>query len=730
MVNLLITQSTRPDRISTPESQKDEKYHSEYGRFVVGACNNSQQSRYVDMFTKCMSFYMGNQWIDQEDIATFFIDDQGETNNRIRAIRNFVQPMVEQWRGNAMNMSFRFGCRNMSPGARSRYDDRLNRLLTLGFTASQVPMFKEWLAKVNPAVGETPEDTKKLFSTFYRDEFVREGNRLLNASYSYMELDSLKGDLAMDVATAGICILYPYIRGGRQLVRRVIPDRFGWDRRALDPRLRDSEYFMEYSSELLSDIFEEHYDIDPLLRRELENISSKAVGSNNGVGFDINGRAHVYTTTWRDISVVWCGYVMDEYGQVVFKRLDYPYGNDETKKYTEADLLPYTSLTPYQKKVVRNKGISKVMIPCDVWRFCKFIPAEYTSAGGKLKNLGDIVLSHGEVEYQEEDIFMPTSTVVPYKVGTWVYAGGDVISPVEAMINPQRLVNRFYSIMENQINNSGGAGPVIDQDQVGNADMMDLQRRVKQGAPIFLHAKGMGVQNAVGTYDTTIKNATMVLSSLAENYKRGMEEVSGVNQALKGGAGPDQLVGVMQLMMQKGSVIQEPFYGAIESAFKGVAQCILSVGRKLYTDNSEVLHDMSGMGAVEVFKLTKDIRYEQLLAEVVRFADPEQEKQLATQTATQFLQIGLLDKKRFARVVGVSTMAEVYEAVRETIEEGEILEKMQAKAAQANAEMKSQEQAQVAQSMREEQLRVEDREDINKQLDREAQLESKLIPKQ
>ena len=325
---------------------------------------------------------------------------------------------------------------------------------------------------------------------------------------------------------------------------------------------------------------------------------------------------------------------------------------------------------------------------------------------------------------------MPTSTVVPYKVGTWVYAGGDVISPVEAMINPQRLVNRFYSIMENQINNSGGAGPVIDQDQVGNADIMDLQRRVKQGAPIFLHAKGMGVQNAVGTYDTTIKNATMVLSSLAENYKRGMEDVSGVNQALKGGAGPDQLVGVMQLMMQKGSVIQEPFYGAIESAFKGVAQCILSVGRKLYTDNSEVLHDMSGMGAVEVFKLTKDIRYEQLLAEVVRFADPEQEKQLATQTATQFLQIGLLDKKRFARVVGVSTMAEVYEAVRETIEEGEILEKMQAQAAQANAELQSQEQAQVAQSMREEQLRVEDREDINKQLDREAQLESKLIPKQ
>ena len=75
-------------------------------------------------------------------------------------------------------------------------------------------------------------------------------------------------------------------------------------------------------------------------------------------------------------------------------------------------------------------------------------------------------------------------------------------------------------------------------------------------------------------------------------------------------------------------------------------------------------------------------------------------------------------------------MAEVYEAVRETIEEGEILEKMKAQAAQANADMQAQEQAQMAQSMREEQLRVEDREDINKQLDREAQLESKLIPKQ
>lgn len=728
MTPLIISSAPRPNRLTIPEEQKLEKYHADYGRFVAHSINNSKQSLYSDKYEMCMRFYRGDQWREQEDLATFFMDDIGETNNRIKAVRNYIQPMVEQYRGNARKMSFRHRIRNMSPGARNRKDEKLNRMLSLQYAASKSPMFKEWLKNANPAIGDSEEDTKKTFDTFYRDDFVKEGNRLLNASWSYMELDRFKQDFAQDIALAGIGIAMPYIRGGRQLVRRVIPNRFGWDRAAVDPRLKDSEYFCEYTTDLLTDIFEEHYDLPDYIRKALEDVSTRATSrgsGDNSNAFDISGRAHVYFSTWRDVIPVWTGYVVDEYGQVVMRRINFGYNGEETPTYTEADLLPVDKLTPYQKKVIGKRGANKVLIPCDTWRYCKFIPREYTAVSSK--SIGDVVLDYGEMPYQEEDIFSPTSAVVPYKVGTWIYVDGEVISPVEATINPQRLANRFLSIMENQVNNSGGAGPVVDQDQLGNTDQADVTRRIKKGDPLFIHAKGMGVQNSVGYYDATIKNATLVLSNLVQDYKRGMEETTGVNEALKGQAGPEQLVGVMQLMMSKGSVIQEPFYGAIEDIYQGLTQSIVSVGRKLYTDNEELLHDMAGLDAVDTFKLSKGMRLEQLMVETIRVPDPELEKESANQLATQFLQMQMLDRTRFASLLGVSTIQDVYAAVRESVAEQALLEQMRAKQAEAQAQIGAMQEAAQGQAMQDEAMRQENVGREERQLDREAPIMKEVV---
>ncbi len=73
----------------------------------------------------------------------------------------------------------------------------------------------------------------------------------------------------------------------------------------------------------------------------------------------------------------------------------------------------------------------------------------------------------------------------------------------------------------------------------------------------------------------------MVMFNIIDIMKNHVQDTTGVNEALKGeSTGSDQLVGVTQLMIQRGSLMQEPFYNAISQVFLQSYQAIATVEKE------------------------------------------------------------------------------------------------------------------------------------------------------
>jgi hypothetical protein len=360
-----------------------------------------------------------------------------------------------------------------------------------------------------------------------------------------------------------------------------------------------------------------------------------------------------------------------------------------------------------------------------LWRYCKFVPYEAISIRAKniSNQISDVALDYGIIPYQEPDLYHPTNMLPPYKCGTWVYTGGEILAPVDVAINPQRIMNRFLSVMENQINNAGGSGPIYDKDLLGEESEDEVQAHMKKGEPIGVHGKGRGVSNAVSRYDAGIKESTMVFANLIEFFKVAMEQVTGVTEGLKGQTNnPDQLVGVMQLMIQRGSILQEPFYSAISDIYLGCYQSIATSGKRYYIDMDVELVDAVGMDSAEVLKLSKDMRMENFRVTLVRSVDPKTERLFVDQRTLVWLQYGLIDHATAASLFG---RASDEEAVMEMREFQKRLSETKRKAAAAQDDaiaMQFNAQEQAGSVLYGEQLRQETRESAEKDKDRATKI--------
>jgi hypothetical protein len=312
----------------------------------------------------------------------------------------------------------------------------------------------------------------------------------------------------------------------------------------------------------------------------------------------------------------------------------------------------------------------------------------------------------------------------PYKVGTWSYLDGVTLSPVDVVINPQRMINRFLSVMENQINNSGGAGVIFDKDLIGGTPEDEVRSMINKGEAIGIHAKGRGVQNVVGRYDSTPKESVIAFSALIDSFKQGIEQVTGVNEGVKGDTGnPDQLVGVMQLMIQRGSIIQEPFYAALASVFRGCYQGLISSGRRYYADNEVELMDATGEDAMQIIKLSKDTNTESLRLTLNRSIDNANERLAVDATIMSYLQFGLLDQDTAGNLVGRASSEEVLYELREYQKRLQNQKRMAAAAAQQQGQTTQNVQDQAGNVIYNQGVADRTREDMNKALDRSTKLQ-------
>ncbi|MFN5416294.1 MAG: hypothetical protein ACK5B9_04495 [Flavobacteriia bacterium] len=665
---LIQTNPNKPNRLTVENKDSNKVYHLDYSKWAVSQAFNSAHNEWLKKIKINKDFYKNEQWEDSEDIEAFLKDKTGQERNRIKMTNNLIRPMVEQYRGNAIILKINAQAQNISPLSINRRDKRLAEQLFKTETANEFPKIGEAMRKDDKSIGQDENETKIIFENLYVDEYVEKINSLLKFTKNLNEFPVKQQKAALNLALTGLTVSEAFEHGGHLRFRMIESEDFFWDRDSREFDLSDAAY-MGYMNPLdVSYILEKYQPSteDALL---LENFVSASQNQNSYLDttasrtFSSN-RLPVYSVFWKDTDKFEYAYVMDEFGYPYLTRINWTYDGEEGPRYTDADIID-PPIDNKNKKLFKNGKKRKLYV--DMVRFCRFVPSEVLSTQKKTTGepYGDIVLEFGTLDYQEVDLLDYSNCKFPIKAQTWGYVDGEVFSPVDDAINPQRFVNRVLSVTEQLINSAGGSNVIIDEDSIDPNSKDQIYYDIKEGNPITVRTKGKGVPNTVGYYDNTPKQGAYAMFGIIPTIKQMVQDTTGINEGLRGeSTGSDQLVGVTELLIQRGSLMQEPFYEAIARLFVQMYQYTASVGKLIYIDNEREIVNMLGDSGAEVIKLSEDMKNEDFNVFVERENDDSVLKSQANQMLAVFLERGMIDDKIFANLFNRSTPNDVTRALR------------------------------------------------------------------
>jgi hypothetical protein len=228
-----------------------------------------------------------------------------------------------------------------------------------------------------------------------------------------------------------------------------------------------------------------------------------------------------------------------------------------------------------------------------------------------------------------------------------------VLTPLDDVIDPQRFLNRTLSVIESQMANMRGTGTVISKSAVDDRDgEADVMRNINASKPIFVDTDRVGsVQNAIGTYGTNIGQGTLQMFQAVQTIQQSIQDVTGVNEAMTGTqGGGDMLVGVVEAQIQRGSLVQEPFYWALTSILKQAYEHMATVGKAVYFDNPRKLAMMVGDKGLQNITLTEDHLLQDYRIFIKRSESAEAGVNAGNQLLFTLLQAGLIDQVIFANL--------------------------------------------------------------------------------
>lgn len=660
----------RPNRLT---EKKDEDYHVRYARWAIGNFNLYSHQSFVSRYLTNVSFYKGYQWIFDEDLDGFLMDETGNVRNRIKWVSNIVKPFVEYLRGSAIKMDMSAEVVSVSRESKNRRDKALDAMLYWTRAAQKAkgnPQLQQQIQQ-QYGVGLSEEETSATFNNLYIDEYTRNMNHLMKyISEVKNDMPSLKGKFAEDLALGGIAIPREIARNEEQVWGRVAPERFIFDMSCEYADLRDAEFMGEFEMLSATDIFEEHQNLDESERLVIENSSmSNIIGLHNIISFYTNyaQKLPTYRMCWRDIELNKHGIFYDEYGYPILKEI-----NDQNPLN---ELIPVKDLEQFVDdyewiRTVVNKGSKNItknvqIVPTDSCRFCDFIPGEFINGGssGVMQNL---VLNYGIRPYSQKYSYRHQWIDYPYKPHTYSYILGEVISPVDCLISPQRYINRVLSVAESHVNNSRGSGTIIDKDVVDPQDGEEgIQTNMNNSKTVFVRAQRQ-LNNAVGSYDATIKQGTTVLYDIADRMKQVANENFGGGQALTGNVDPYRAsTGQADQNITQAVAMQEPFFFAIEKMYMSCYNSMVNRGKRIYAANQRQLALEVGDDGVIIFKMSKEYELEDFKCTIRRSPDFYSERDAANQMLMTFLQGQLIDQQTFAKYFNNSTVQEAVYGLRE-----------------------------------------------------------------
>lgn len=699
----------KPNRNIT-ESKKDKEYHIKYAKYCLGASNSSEYRRFMYKYSLNKHFYKGDQWTLPEDVEAFLKDESGQDKNRIKIVANKIRPMVEQYKGNAKSLIINHDVFSVSPKSITRREQKLAEKTVMYAASKMVPPEMAQSMKESEVLGDTVQENTDIFQNMYVDPYIEGMNRLVRYIAQENEIHELHVKMAESLALSGLVSIEGYRHGSELKFELRLPNEIIFDTTSKRPDLSDAEFqgvVMEINSSELFEIYDlTQAEVDAIeaFLTSNQNSTNRADAMKENQVMYANSKIFTAKIFWRDYEYIEYGYVESDLSdEPKLEKINYVYDGEEEPRYTEEDLVDVPKGKPEYIKS-RFKGKKKYKMPTEIIRYCIFIPEEIISARLDRQNEEkaiDIVLEHGVYDFQEIDHNHPTQSKFPIKHFTWGYLDGEILSPIDDVINPQRFINRVLSATESQINNSGGTNVVIDKGAVDPQDGEDeIMRNTAQGKPIMVNSRGKGIPNVVSSYDATPKAGTYQMFEILPIISGIIKDTTGVNEALQGQSiGQDQLVGVTNALMQRGSLMQEAFYFAIEKTMHQCYQMMCSVGKKLYIDNFNELVTRVGNDKAEILKLSKDWLNEDFRVFLKRTGDQQMMQEMADQVLTMLLQMGLIDDTMFADMYGRSTPEQVNKALRENAIAKKIAAKQEAKMQQEQQQQIAQQESEAMEQM-------------------------------
>jgi hypothetical protein len=634
---------------------------------------------YRRFINRCLinwSFYKGQdgQWIFDEDIEAFFLDESGDVRNRLKWTKNVIKPMVQQYVGNAIRLSYDAKAKCISDFVINKREEELAKLKALQKVGEAMPFFKDIIKQFAP-IEDTELETEELFYNTFVENYETDVNNLIEFISNEINIDELKVQITRNLAICGLGIYKGYEAGDNYVAESVNPLFFGWDMSAKKPDLSDAEFMHDWYYMDSPSIFEKYPKISQEERELIESYSNSNTQNSmhkivNGIYTIPGGKVPVYEVYWKDVEKREYGWVMDEYGYPYYTMI-----NDPNSQYTDKDLIE--PVTEKHKDEMGNK--KKHTIYVDIIRYCIIIPQEEIGHGN-----GDIILEYGILPYQEKNLYDPANVKFPYKCYTYIYDRGEVLTPLDDVIDPQRFLNRTLSVVESQMANMRGTGTVISKSAVDDRDgEADITRNINASKPIFVDTDRVGsVQNAIGTYGTNIGSGTLQLFQVIQSVQQSIQDVTGVNEAMTGTqGGSDVLVGVIEAQIQRGSLVQEPFYWALTSILRQAYEHMATVGKAIYHDNPRKLAIMVGDEGMSRIEITKDHLMQDYRIFIKRSETPEQGVNAANQLLFTLLQAGLIDQITFANLFNRASPDLVADALRKYNRDKLMAQQMSDKAA-------------------------------------------------
>jgi hypothetical protein len=218
--------------------------------------------------------------------------------------------------------------------------------------------------------------------------------------------------------------------------------------------------------------------------------------------------------------------------------------------------------------------------------------------------------------------------------------------------------------------NMRGTGTVISKGAVDARDgEQDMIRNMNASKPIFVDTDRVGsVQNAVGQYGTNIGPGTLQMFQVINEVQKSIQDVTGVNEAMTGTqGGSDALVGVIEAQIQRGSLVQEPFYWALTSILQQAYEHIATVGKSVYFDNPRKLAMMVGDKGMKNIQITEDHLLQDYRIFIKRSETKEQAEQAGNTLLFTLLQAGLVDQPMFANLFNRATPERIADSLRQKV---------------------------------------------------------------